>query len=91
MASAKKTKDHHQIKTWMEEHGGRPAVVKGTEGNESGAGLLRVKFDHSEDNLVDVDWNEFFATFDERGLSFLYQDQEGAQAQRSRFFKFIRE
>lgn len=88
MSEAKKTKDHEVIKEWAEERGGRPAIVKGTEAKGDEGGVLRVKFDENEDNLETVEWDEFFETFDERDLSFLYQEEVKGGNQ-SRFFKFV--
>lgn len=85
MSSSDVTQDHQKIKSWITERGGKPAVVDGTQENESGAGLLRVKFDDNQDELVELDWEDFFETFDERGLSFLYQNEP----KDSRFFKFV--
>lgn len=85
MSSSDVTQDHEKIKSWITQHGGKPAVVEGTEDNGSGAGLLRVKFDDKQDDLVELDWQEFFSTFDQKGLSFLYQ----SEPKDSRFFKFI--
>src|SRR5205085_1728217 len=34
------TTDHDEIRRWVEEHGGKPASVRGTE-NGDGAGVLR--------------------------------------------------
>lgn len=87
--AAEKTRDHKAIKRWAEERGGHPAVVQGTEENREGAGLLRIKFDEHEENLKDIDWNEFFETFDGRGLTFLYQNE--MDGEKSRFFKLIHE
>lgn len=89
MATSQKTTDHEKIKEWAEERGGKPAIVIGTEGDEEGSGLLRLKFDEDEDDLEEIEWDEFFETFDDRGLTFLYQ--ESIRGQESRFFKFIRE
>ncbi|QJR80592.1 hypothetical protein CA267_007285 [Alteromonas pelagimontana] len=84
MSSANSTKDHDKIKSWIEKHDGKPAIVKGTEDDGDGAGLLRVKFSN-DDDLEEVEWQEFFSTFDESDLSFLYQDDKD-----SRFFKFVK-
>lgn len=89
MASAKKTQDHKKIQEWVEKHGGTPAVVKSTEDHGEGIGLLRIKFDRNEENLREVEWDEFFDTFDNNELTFLYQ--EDSAARESRFFKFVRE
>lgn len=86
---SKTTTDHEQIKKWVEARDGKPAIVKGTENNEDGAGLLRINFPgYAEDNLKNVSWEEFFKTFDERELSFLYQE-ETKDGGKSRFFKFV--
>lgn len=86
---SKTTTDHEQIKKWVEARGGKPAIVKGTEDNEDGSGLLRINFPgYAEDNLKNISWEEFFETFDERNLSFLYQE-ETKDGGESRFFKLI--
>ena len=66
---------------------GRPAVVAGTEGND-GEEILRVEFRHG-DKLEDIEWEEFFKTFEDRKLAFLYQTKT-ADGKESRFFKFVR-
>ncbi len=90
--SSKSTTDHEEIKRWAEARGGHPAIVKGTEGRGEGAGLLRIDFigggEPKDPKLQEVSWDEFFRTFDEKHLSFLYQD-ETAQGKESRFFKFV--
>ena len=53
-----------------------------------GEGILRVEFRHG-DKLEDIDWDEFFQTFDDRKLAFLYQDKT-SDGKESRFFKFVR-
>jgi hypothetical protein len=87
MSQAKTTTDHKEIRRWIEARGGRPSVVKDTEGKD-GEGLLRVEFRHPE-KLEDVDWDTFFTTFDDRGLAFLHQDKT-AGGEESRFFKFVK-
>jgi hypothetical protein len=88
MSQAKTTTDHEEIRRWIEARGGRPSVVKDTEGRD-GEGLLRVEFRHP-DKLEDVDWDTFFKTFDDRKLAFLHQDKT-ADGEESRFFKFVRQ
>ncbi|MGH9856691.1 MAG: hypothetical protein ACRD4B_02490 [Acidobacteriota bacterium] len=82
------TIDHHLIRTWVEDRGGRPARVAATVG-EDGAGLLRVDYpgDHDE-NLEEISWDEFFAEFERSNLAFLYQDAT-AEGEASRFSKFV--
>jgi hypothetical protein len=87
MTASATTTNHDEIRRWVEARNGRPAVVKGTEGAD-GEGLLRVEFRHG-DKLEDIDWDEFFRTFDDRELAFLYQDKT-SDGKESRFFKFVR-
>ncbi|PKD16207.1 1,4-alpha-glucan branching enzyme [Salegentibacter salinarum] len=91
MSESKKTKDHQEIKEWVEERKGKPALVKSNENTGTADGLLRIKFskDQSEENLETITWPKFFTIFDENRLEFLYQD-ETKEGNTSRFFKFVR-
>jgi hypothetical protein len=86
--SSKTTTDHEEIKQWVEERGGNPAIVKGTE--KGGSALLRIDYPgySGEDTLEEISWDEFFEMFDENNLAFLYQEetQDGGE---SRFSKFV--
>lgn len=84
-----RTTSHETIRNWVEARGGHPAAVKGTGSGGDDAGLLRVDFGDAEPSLERVTWDEFFKTFDENGLEFLYQD-ETADGGTSRFCKFVR-
>ena len=88
MSSSETTTDHDTIRKWIEARGGVPTVVKGTEG-EDGEGILRVDFAERDEKLEEIPWEEFFATFEDRGLAFLHQDKtkDGSE---SRFFKFVK-
>jgi hypothetical protein len=81
------TTDHDEIRRWAEERGGRPARVRGT-GGDGDAGLLRIEFDDSNENLEEISWDEFFQTFDRNNLAFLYQERT-ADGGTSRFHKFV--
>ena len=83
MSSSNQTTDHDTIREWAEARGGHPARVKGI-GDQGGAGLLRIDFGEPEPNLEEISWEDFFETFEESGLAFLYQDKE-----ESRFNKLI--
>ena len=85
------TTDHDEIRQWVEERGGHPATVKGTERGGEDAGILRINFPGSsaDDSLEDIDWDTFFSKFEESQLAFVYQD-ETADGGESRFGKFIR-
>lgn len=81
----KSTTDHNEIKQWAEDHHGVPAVIKNTE-EGSGAGLLRIHFPENSDDqdFKELSWDNFFDTFDKKGLEFIYQDEK-----ESTFHKFI--
>lgn len=89
MSAATKTTDHDTIRRWAEERGGHPATVAATrEGDE--AGILRIDFESTKaEGLERISWEQFFRTFEESRLAFLYQDRtEDGNA--SRFFKLVR-
>jgi hypothetical protein len=91
MASdTRNTTDHDEIRRWVEEHDGTPASVKGTEGGGE-AGVLRIDFPGGagEDQLEHISWDDWFAKFDDSGLSFLYQARK-ASGEDSTFFKLVR-
>jgi hypothetical protein len=89
MASATKTTtDHQEIRRWVESHGGKPATVRGTE-DRTGAGVLRFVFrDKGDEDLEVIDWDEWFAKFDDAGVALLYQEHK-ASGEDSTFFKLV--
>ena len=87
MSTSETTTDHDTIRKWIEDRGGVPTVVKGTEDDE-GEGILRIDFAERDKKLEEISWDEFFDTFEDRGLAFLYQD-ETKDGKESRFFKFV--
>ncbi|HEX2027401.1 MAG TPA: hypothetical protein VHF25_05320 [Nitriliruptorales bacterium] len=87
--TSKTTTDHDEIRRWAEERGGRPATVRGTE--DGGVGVLRIWFPDvgaGEEELQEIDWDEFFDKFEDQGLAMLYQE-ETAEGEVSRFVKFV--
>jgi hypothetical protein len=85
---SKTTRNHDEIRKWVEARDGKPARVRGTE-NSEGNGLLRINFPGgAESTLENISWDEFFQEFDKRGLEFLFQDEK-ADGETSTFFKFI--
>jgi hypothetical protein len=70
------TTDHEQIRTWVEERGGKPACVRGT-GDKNDIGMLRIDMPGytGEDKLEPISWDEWFGKFEEKALAFLYQDE----------------
>lgn len=88
MSDGETTTDHKLIKQWVEQRDGRPATVRATE-EDGHAGILRIDFGAKEDNLEEIEWEEFFRKFDESDLAFLYQDRT-KDGKLSRFHKFVR-
>lgn len=83
------TTDHEEIKRWVEERGGHPATVKGTE-KKGSTGLLRIDYPgfSGDDRLEEISWEEFFDAFEKNKLAFLYQE-ETKDGKPSRFSKLI--
>lgn len=79
------TTHHEVIKEWAEERGGVPATVDGTEHGDH-LGVLRFDFGGDDDNLRHVSWEEWFKTFDERQLNFIYQENR-SDGNQSTFFR----
>ena len=82
-AESKFTTDHEEIRRWVEERGGQPARVEGTN-------LLRIDYPgfSGEGTLEPISWDELFKVFDENNLAFLYQE-ETKDGGESRFSKFV--
>jgi hypothetical protein len=94
MASRSKSKvttDHDEIRRWVEERGGRPAVVKATRGKGDDVGILRIDFPgfSGEGTLEPISWEEFFEKFDREGLAFVYQETT-ASGQKSNFNEIVK-
>ena len=83
------TTDHDEIRRWVEEHDGRPASVKGTEGGDE-AGVLRIDFPGGAgpDELEHISWEQWFEKFEAENLAFLYQERK-ASGEDSTFFKLV--
>ena len=88
MAQAKTTTNHEQIRKWVEERGGHPARVKGTD-EKGGSGVLVIDYPgySGSETLETIAWDEFFEGFEENKLAFLYEDEK--EADKSRFSKLI--
>ena len=79
------TTSHEVIRAWAEERGGEPATVEGTEHGDH-LGVLRFDFGGDSEDLRQVSWDEWFATFDARSLNFIYQE-ERKDGNQSNFFR----
>jgi hypothetical protein len=83
-----RTRDHDTIQAWAAARSAKPATVPGTEHGDH-LGVLRFDFPgYGGQELAPVTWEEWFATFDQRGLEFVYQEhtKDGAQ---SNFFRLV--
>ncbi|WP_052422742.1 hypothetical protein [Nonomuraea candida] len=80
------TTDHDVIRQWAEERQARPAKVPGTE-HDGRAGVLRFDFPgYGGGDLEEISWDDWFRTFDERGLNFIYQEHR-KDGNQSNFFR----
>ena len=76
---AETTTDHETVRKWAESKGGKPAAVRRThQGGD--VGIIRIMFPDApqseHDELVEINWDEFFEEFDKRNLALLY-DPDG--------------
>jgi hypothetical protein len=70
------TREHAVIQHWAAERQAEPATVPGTEHGDH-LGVLRFDFPgYGGQDLKRVSWEEWFKTFDERQLVFLYQEHK---------------
>jgi hypothetical protein len=69
------TRNHDVIMRWAEERDAVPATVGGTEHNGR-IGVLRFDFPGGDSGgrLEEVNWDDWFRTFDERNLVMLFQE-----------------
>ncbi len=68
------TRNHDVIRKWAEERGGQPSTIPG--GDPESPRVLRLNFPgFGGENLQPVEWDEWFSTFDDRKLVFLFQER----------------
>lgn len=80
------TRNHEVIQHWAEERGAGPATVPGTE-HDGRVGVLRLNFPgYGGRELEEIDWEDWFETFDERELVFVFQEHKSDGSQ-SNFFQ----
>jgi hypothetical protein len=82
--------DHEEIRRWAEERGGKPTAVKGTSRGRDDIGMIRIDFPgySGEGKLEPIDWEEWFAKFDESNLALVVQDKT-AHGEVSHFNKLV--
>ena len=79
------TRSHEVIQRWAEERGARPATVPGSE-RDGRPGVLTFDFGDKSDRLKPISWDDWFRTFDERNLVFLFQERL-SNGRQSNFFR----
>jgi hypothetical protein len=68
------TSSHDVIRRWAEERQAQPATVPGTE-HDGHPGVLAFDFPgYGGERLQPISWEEWFRTFDERNLVFVFQE-----------------
>ena len=89
MSEATTTTDHDEIRRCAEERDGKPASVRDT-GDGDDPGILRIDLPGGagEDQLEHIDWDEWFAKFDEQGLAAVLQERK-ADGEPSTFIKLV--
>jgi hypothetical protein len=80
------TIDHEKIKQWVEKRGGTPARYIGTD-RTGDVGELSLSFPGSdlEPYLEAISWEQWFGKFEEKKLSFLYEEKELDGEESTRF------
>lgn len=79
------TTNHDVIRQWAEARDAVPATIEGTE-HEGRVGVLRFDFGGDSERLEHIEWDQWFETFDERKLNFIYQETKSDGSQ-SNFFQ----
>ncbi len=80
------TRSHEVIRRWAEERGAKPVTAAGTE-HDGRPGVLRFNFPgFGGGNLQEIGWDDWFRTFDERQLVFVFQEHKTDGSQ-SNFFR----
>lgn len=83
------TRSHDVIQRWAKERNAVPSTVSGSLHGDN-EGVLRFNFPgYGGERLEAISWDQFFNTFDERELVFLFQERLKSGAQ-SNFFHFDR-
>ncbi|NES31553.1 hypothetical protein GCE86_23010 [Micromonospora terminaliae] len=81
------TTNHEVIQRWARARGAKPATIAGTErGDRPGVLTFNIPGYRESSRIREVSWDDWFRTFDLRGLNLIYQEQmrDGRQ---SNFFR----
>ena len=77
-------KDHEEIKKWVKDNGGKPAIIDDPEVGGDNVGL-RIDFPGVKDEALlsenrntteDTSWDRFFEVLESKNLSFMYTNEE---------------
>lgn len=79
------TRSHHVIRRWAEERGALPATVAGDRARGSSRCLALPVPGCGGRHLRRVSWDDWFATFEEEGLSFIFREKK-PDGSRSNYF-----
>lgn len=66
------TRDPQLIRGWIEERGGQPARVRGTD-------VPRVAFEALPPNWEPVAWEDFLTQLEQARLAFMYEENAGSR------------
>lgn len=80
------TTDQDVIRRWANERDAQPATVPGSEYDGRPGRLLFDFPGYGGEDLVHISWEDWFRTFEERKLNFLYQEHKKDGSQ-SNFFQ----
>lgn len=82
--------DHDEIRAWAEARGAKPATVSATLTDEE-VGIIRLDFPGytGAGSLETIEWDEWFAKFDESGLALIVEETTAA-GENSNFNKLVR-
>jgi len=82
-----RTTDPETIRRWVEDRGGRPAVIKARP--DTAPRIEFPQYQHRGARIIEwVTWEEFFRRFEQRRLAFVYQERTAGGAM-SRYFKLV--
>ncbi len=80
------TRSHEVIQQWADERGAKPATIPGAD--PEAPRVLQLDFPgFGGQTLEPVGWDEWFRTFDDRNLVFVFQDRL-KNGNQSNFFRF---
>ena len=82
------TTDHETIRAWVEERGGTPARRTDVPGDDMST-LYIVREDEDDADFRELSWDEFFETFDESDLAFVYRDEVDEHGQEQWVYEFV--